>query len=139
MSHVVVDTDVVSFLFKNHPVAKLYDAELLGHTLVLSFMTVAELDRWVIHRKWSDARRKWLHRYLEPFVILPYHRALCTKWAEVTVAQARGCRIECADAWIAATALLHDLPLVTHNRRDYQGVPGLTLVRTIHEGFYLAN
>ena len=50
-------------------------------------------------------------------------------WAEVTVAaQARGYRIECADAWIAATALRHDVPLVTHNCGDYLGVPGLKLI-----------
>ncbi len=129
MSRLIVDTDVVSFLFKNHPVARLYDSDLERHTLLLSFMTVAELDRWVIQRGWGEARRTWLNRYLEPFVILPYHRALCTKWAEVTVAaQARGHRIECADAWIAASALLYDVPLVTHNRDDYQGVPGLTLI-----------
>jgi predicted nucleic acid-binding protein len=107
MSRLVVDTNVVSFLFKNHPIAKLYDSKLLGHTLMLSFMTVAELDRWVIQRNWGEARRTWLNRYLEPFVILPYHRALCAKWAEVTVAaEARGYRIECADAWIASAALL---------------------------------
>jgi tRNA(fMet)-specific endonuclease VapC len=129
MSRLIVDTDVVSFLFKNHPIANFYDSELLGHTLVLSFMTVAELDRWVIQRNWGEARRNWLDQYLEPFVILPYTRALCTKWAEVTAtAQARGYRIECADAWIAATALLYDLPLVTHNRADYRGVPELTLI-----------
>jgi len=47
----------------------------------------------------------------------------------VTVAaQAAGRRIECADAWIAATALLYAVPLVTHNRSDYLGVPGLTLI-----------
>jgi len=129
MSAVVVDTDVVSFLFKDHPIAELYDAELLGHTLVLSFMTVAELDRWAIQSKWGEARRNWLSRYLEPFAILPFNRALCMKWAEVTVAaQGRGHRIECADAWIAATALLYDLILVTHNRGDYRGVPGLRLI-----------
>ena len=43
-------------------------------------------------------------------------------------AQARGYRIECADAWIAATALLYDIPLVTHNRNDYLGIPGLTVI-----------
>ena len=44
MSRLVVDTDVVSFLFKNHPLAQLYDPELVGHSLVLSFMTVAGLN-----------------------------------------------------------------------------------------------
>jgi tRNA(fMet)-specific endonuclease VapC len=129
MSRLVIDTDVVFFLFKNHSLAQLYDPDLIGHSLVLSFMTVAELDRWAIQSKWGDARRNWLNRYLEPFVILPFNRALCTKWAEVTVsAQARGYRIECADAWIAATALFYNLPLVTHNRSDYRGVPGLTVI-----------
>jgi tRNA(fMet)-specific endonuclease VapC len=67
--------------------------------------------------------------YLERFVVLPYNRRLCAVWAEVTVAaQARGRRIECADAWIAATALRHGVPLVTHNRSDYAGVPGLKVI-----------
>jgi tRNA(fMet)-specific endonuclease VapC len=129
MSSVVVDTDVVSFVFKNHSIGNLYDADLAGRNLIVSFMTLAELDRWAIQSKWSEARRNWLRLYLEPFVVMPYNRALCTKWAEVTVtAQASGYRIECADAWIAATALLYDLPLVTHNRGDYRGVPGLVLI-----------
>jgi predicted nucleic acid-binding protein len=92
-------------------------------------MTLAELDRWTIQSKWSEARRNWLRLYLEPFVLMPYDRALCNKWAEVTVAaQASGYRIEFADAWIVATALLYDLPLVTHNRSYYRGVPGIVLI-----------
>ena len=129
MTRVVVDTDVVSFVFKNHPNGTLYEADLAGRTLVLSFMTLAELDRWAIQSKWGPARCEWLRLYLQRFVVLPYSRRLCTMWAEVTVAaQARGCRVECADAWIAATALRHDVPLVTHNRNDYLGVPGLKLI-----------
>jgi predicted nucleic acid-binding protein len=47
----------------------------------------------------------------------------------VTVAaRARGRRIDCADAWIAATALRAGAPLITHNRGDYLGVPDLTLI-----------
>lgn len=60
---------------------------------------------------------------------MPYNRDLCRKWAEVTVAaQAAGRRIDCADGWVAATALLVGAPLMTHNRQDYLGVPGLTLI-----------
>jgi predicted nucleic acid-binding protein len=129
MSSVVVDTDVVSFVFKNHPIGSLYDADLAGRNLIISFMTLAELDRWAIQSKWGQARRNWLRMYLQPFATMPYTRALCTKWAEVTVAaQTSGYRIECADAWVAATALLYQVPLVTHNRSDYQGVPGLVLI-----------
>lgn len=62
-------------------------------------------------------------------MILPYDRILCARWAEVTVAaQTRGRRIECADAWIAATALAAGAPLITHNHNDYLGVPGLKLI-----------
>ena len=53
MSSVVVDTDVVSFVFKNHPIGTLYDADLAGNNLVISFMTLAELDRWAIQAKWG--------------------------------------------------------------------------------------
>jgi predicted nucleic acid-binding protein len=129
MNSVVVDTDVISFLFKNHPIGSQYDSELAGRSTLISFMTLAELDRWAIQARWDEARRNRLTKCLQPFIVLPYNRALCQKWAETTVgAQASGYRIECADAWIAATALLNDLPLVTHNRGDYLGVIGLRLI-----------
>ena len=96
---------------------------------MISFMTLAELDRWVLDAQWGEARRKRLREYLELFVVLPYDRDLCTKWAGVTVAaQACGRRIDCADAWIAATARWAGAPLITHNRDGYLGVPGLTLI-----------
>jgi len=129
MSGIVVDTDVVSFLFKNHPIAELYKSHLSGRTPLISFMTVAELERWAIQSKWSQTRRHWLLLHLDRFIVAPFNRRLCTLWAEVTVAaRSRGCRIECADAWIAATAIRYDVPLVTHNREDYLGVPGLKLI-----------
>jgi tRNA(fMet)-specific endonuclease VapC len=129
MSVVVIDTDVVSFLFKNHPLASMYLPEIAGRTAAISFMTVAELDRWALEAKWSVARRWRLREYIESFVVVPYSRDLCERWAEVTVAaQACGRRIECADAWVAASALFANAPLITHNRRDFESVPGLRLI-----------
>lgn len=43
----------------------------------------------------------------------------------MAAARKNGRRIETADAWVAATALLYDAPLLTHNKSDYAGVPGL--------------
>lgn len=129
MNHVVADTDVVSFVFKNHPIGKRYDPEFAGRVPLISFMTVAEVERWAIQYRWSEHRVHWLQVYLRRCTVVPSSPDLCRKWAEVMVAaQAVGRRIECADAWIAATALLYDAPLVTHNRSDYLGVPGLSVI-----------
>jgi len=35
---------------------------------------------------------------------------------------------ETADAWIAATAVLYDAPLIAHNANDYSRVPGLKVI-----------
>ena len=45
---VVVDTDVVSFLFRNDTRAARYRPYLTGRVLTISFMTLAELDQWVL-------------------------------------------------------------------------------------------
>lgn len=63
---------------------------------------------------------------MKRFVSIPSSRDLIVKWAELMVtAQSVGRPIEIADAWIAATALLYDVPLVTHNSNEYTGVSGL--------------
>jgi predicted nucleic acid-binding protein len=126
---IVVDTDVVSFLFKNHPIGHRYDPDLVGRVALISFMTVAELERWALQHHWGEHRLHWLHLYLKRFTVVPSSPDLCREWASVmTAAQSAGRRIECADAWVAATARLYGAPLLTHNRNDYLGVPGLTVI-----------
>lgn len=59
----------------------------------------------------------------------PFDRALCLRWAEATDSALRnGNPIQAADAWIAATALLAGVPLVTNNPTDYAGVDSLTVL-----------
>lgn len=64
MSIALVDTDVVSFLFKGHSYANLYLPDLKDQTLVISFMTLAELDRWAIQARWGEARMQRFREYL---------------------------------------------------------------------------
>lgn len=127
MASLVVDTDVVSFDFKGDSRAALYDAHLTGHLLV--FMTVAELDLWALMRRWGQERRQQMERYLRRFVIYPYNRVLCQRWATVTHdANRKGRPLRTADAWVAATALVAGSPLVTHNATDFQGISGLRIL-----------
>ena len=129
MTPVVVDTDVASFLFKNDTRAAAYLRHLRDRQWLMSFMTEAELEQWSLLANWHPKRNEWLKVFLGRFVIVPSSRDLVLKWAEVMVAARRaGRRLETADAWIAATAVLYDAPLVTHNASDYAGVPGLKLI-----------
>jgi tRNA(fMet)-specific endonuclease VapC len=129
MAAVVVDTNIVSFQFKRDTRAQLYDPHLTGRQCVLSFMTLAELDRWALERNWGPARQARLDRHVRQFAIAFADRTLCRWWAE-TCDRARrsGFPISPSDAWIAATALGMTVPLVTHNPADYAGVKGLTVI-----------
>ena len=129
MIGVVLDTDVVSFLFKRDTRADLYRPHLTGKISVISFMTLAELDRWSIERNWGANRKRKMEEHLKNFVIHHSNRELSLKWAEVSHSARRNGRpIQSADAWIAATAILHDVALITHNRNDFIGVDGLTII-----------
>jgi tRNA(fMet)-specific endonuclease VapC len=62
MAAVVVDTDVVSYLFKRDTRARLYRRHLLGQERIVSFMTLAELDQWAARSRWGASRRAALER-----------------------------------------------------------------------------
>ena len=126
MKPIVLDTDIVSFLFKADTRAQVYLPQLQDRQWFISFMTEAELEQWALLANWSEKRVVWLRLFIGRFVVVPSSHDLVLKWAEAMVAARRnGRRIETADAWVAATALLYDAPLLTHNKADYLGVPGL--------------
>ena len=125
----VVDTDVVSFVFKGDTRAALYVPHLSGHILTISFQTLAELELWALAAGWGARRKQQLERHLRRYIVEHSSPALCRRWAEVMASgRQRGRSIAAADAWHAATALLHDVPLVTHNGAHYSGVIRLTVI-----------
>jgi tRNA(fMet)-specific endonuclease VapC len=125
----VVDTDVVSFLYKRDTRADLYRPHLDGQLPIISFMTLAELELWTIARGWGAPRRQDLLTYLRRYFVEPTSPALGRRWAEATDSARRAGRpILTANAWVAATALTYDMPLVTDNPADFAGVSGQTVI-----------
>lgn len=114
---VLVDTNIVSFVVRGDPVADLYRRHLDGRRLVVSSMTIAEIEKGMLRSQWGTARRSSMFDHLRGYLVHPYDRALCKMWASVKCeGDSAGHPIGDPDAWIAATARLHDLPLVTHDR-----------------------
>ena len=129
VERVVVDTDVISFVFKGHGHTARYAAELDGKRIVVSFMTIAELKRWALKKRWGANRLEKLDRQLRQLIIYPVDLKLCQRWAEVmTAAEAQGRPMSPQDAWIAATALQKNLPLITNNAKDFRHISELTVI-----------
>jgi predicted nucleic acid-binding protein len=67
MSHIVVDTDVASYIFNWHSLADQYVSALRGSELILSFMSVAELRMGAMSAGWGSSRRLLLERFVHSF------------------------------------------------------------------------
>lgn len=109
--------------------ARAYERHLRGRLHYISFVTVGELLYGADKASWGAARREALESILNGFVIITYETEIARHYACLRAARERaGHPIGFGDAWIAACALRHGLPLVTHNARDFAGIDGLAVV-----------
>ena len=126
---VVVDTNIVSFIFKEDTRAKLYDSHLLNVPKFISFMSLAELSKWQDLNNWGERKKSKFDELLLDFGVVHSDKNLCKIWAKIqSDANKRGNPIDIADTWIASVAILFDIPLVTHNRRDFINVANLQII-----------
>ena len=130
---VLVDTDVFIDLTRGKERAVQYLPLVEGQLLVLSFVTVAELWRGAYRLSYNEASRNRLRADISACVVVNPTEAITHEWARLTNECRQAghplCKSDHAhDAWIAATARHHSLPLLTNNKRHFEGCPGLQLV-----------
>jgi len=46
----------------------------------------------------------------------------------VVETERKGRTVSCSDAWIAASAIRHSIPLVTHDAKDFRNISGLQII-----------
>ena len=125
----LIDTDVFSYRFKNDSRIEPYLPLLESHPLAVSIITIAELFRWATVHQWGTKRVQRLENILDDYVMLPLNKTLCYQWATIQAdCQAKGYVIHDHDCWLAATAIYHDIPLVTHNPKDFRCVAELMVL-----------
>lgn len=78
MRTMIVDTDVVSYIYKKDTRAEKYEPHLVNAIKSISFMTLAELERWSIVRNWGAQRHaEMLTTVLSRFIVIESNHALC--------------------------------------------------------------
>jgi predicted nucleic acid-binding protein len=119
VSVVVLETDVASAMIRRRVTSDLAKA-LAGHVLGVTFVTVGELTKWTLVRRWGADRITTMRTFLDGLVVLPYDRQVAERWGEVQAfAQLRGRPRPVNDSWIAACCLVRELPLATFNLKDF--------------------
>jgi tRNA(fMet)-specific endonuclease VapC len=122
----LLDTDVCSAVLKSTALTHRF----LQHSgrLHISTITLAELYTWALRRKSPPKRLQGLIDLLNDVVVLDVSSDVSRKFGDIQAALLdEGRPAPQMDVLIAATALAHDLTLVTHNQQDYANIPGLRM------------
>ena len=82
ISAIVIDTDVISYIFKGDTRSASYYPHLSDKLALISFMTLAELRQWALLKNWGDPRRQQLEAFLHDYIVIHSNHQLCSKWAE---------------------------------------------------------
>ena len=122
----LLDTNIISELRKPKPhggVVAWVSAQN-AESLYISAMTIAELQRGIELTRDQDTERAvqiedWLLQLLLTGQVLTLDAAVCRRWARIMHGRSNTL-VE--DAFIAATALVHKLRVVTRNVRDFKAL-----------------
>ncbi|HEX8523316.1 MAG TPA: type II toxin-antitoxin system VapC family toxin [Tepidisphaeraceae bacterium] len=124
----LLDTDICSAHLKQKG---LVSNRFLQHSggLCISAITLAELYVWVLRANAPATRMAGLQSLLSDVHVLDVTAEVAHRFGQVNSQLSdSGKPAPKLDLLIAATALVHDLSLVTHNTADYVNVPNLRLV-----------
>lgn len=95
-----------------------------GERFVITFTVAGELACGRSASTFHGWQQLW-----RPFPVLPWTRDVAWKYGEIyRQLQTVGTLIGANDMWIAATALVHGMGLVTSNISEFRRVPGLAVV-----------
>ncbi len=129
----LIDTNVLSELRRREPDASVvrWLERRPATGLYLSVLTLGELRKGIEALPEGERKRAlvdWLEIELLGFFagrVLPIDARVADRWGYLAAQVGRP--MPAIDSLLAATALTHDLTLVTRNRRDFQ-YPGLAVI-----------
>jgi predicted nucleic acid-binding protein len=126
----LLDTNIVSDVQRRLPKPTEWLASIDPESLNLSVITIGEIERGIVKQRKIDAERAtrldlWLRELRRDNAdrILAVTEEVALAWGRISAGRTRGS----ADTLIAATALVHDLILVTRNVADFDDT-GVTVL-----------
>jgi tRNA(fMet)-specific endonuclease VapC len=127
----LLDTDITASWLNGHKQTVELLSPLRHQGLALSLMTYGEIYEGVYFGKDPQAAERGLLGFLRRVDVLPISKAVLKQFARVRGhLRSQGLLIPDPDILIGATALQHNLTLLTGNRRHFERIPGLMIYPT---------
>ena len=127
----LVDTDVVANALKGRAEEVTLLTNLSPQGLAISLITYGEIYDGIYYGRDPQANELIFQQFLRWVDVLPLNRPLMRQFARIRGYLRRsGQSIPDPDLLIAATAIHHNLMVVTHNTRHFSRIPNLTLYPT---------
>jgi tRNA(fMet)-specific endonuclease VapC len=124
----LIDSDWVADYLKGRADARSLLDSLFADGLAISIITYAEVYEGVYYGTQRRRHEEGFRAFVQATSVLSITRAVARRYAVLRGRlQREGQLIDQPDLLIAATALEHDLTLVTRNIRDFQRVPELRI------------
>jgi predicted nucleic acid-binding protein len=127
----LVDTNIPSELTREKPDARVaaFLANAGNSSMFLSVLTIGEICKGIATLPTSQKRtglQEWLDTAVRSWFsgrVLPVTEAIAERWGHLAAAaKQKGMTLAVVDGLIAATALHHDLTIVTRNVKDFSGL-----------------
>ena len=125
----LLDTDWAINYLNQEPETILRLDALRSEGIAISIVSVAELYEGALNSHDPEHSEKALNDFLRPFQIIDLDIPTCRIFGvERARLRAAGTLIPDMDMLIGATALRHNLTLLTNNRRHFERLPGLSII-----------
>ena len=125
----LLDTDwAINYLNGDPETIQRVDA-LRSEGIRISIISVAELYEGALNSYEPERGERAMNDFLRPFPIIDLDIPICRIFGvERARLRAAGTLIPDMDLLIGATALRHNLTLLSNNRRHFERLPGLTII-----------
>jgi tRNA(fMet)-specific endonuclease VapC len=124
----LADTDLVADYLNGQQAAVTLLTGLLSSGLAISLVTYGEIYDGIYGGSNPRAAEQAFRQFLRSVRVIPLNRAIVREFARIRrLLRRQGMRIGDNDIMIAATALHHNLQVVTRNSRHFGRVPGLKI------------
>ncbi|MBA4181509.1 MAG: hypothetical protein C0506_13040 [Anaerolinea sp.] len=124
----LVDSDRVIDYLKGQPDAVVLLQGLATDGVAISIVTFGEVYEGIYYGRDPAHYEAVFRSFLSSTQVLGVSRTVARRFAVISgQLRLRGLPTPASDLWIAATALAHDLTLVTGNLRHFDRVPGLRI------------